>query len=335
MNNYYYLQLNHKQRAYYKKIINAVVNGDSDVRPSAFVGSEDIIKIIKAVNYDHPELFYVDFQHLNFLETQVGTIYQINYIVKASNRTFIIEQFEKKISGILKEASQSNLQGEYEKCRWIHNYLIRHIKYNYEALRNPDEYLDSFNVKGAIIDGLAVCEGISKAFKLLCDRLGVNAMIVFGKSTHSNFGVEISHVWNMVRFNDEYMHVDVTWDLGMSKTSKFVRYDYFCVSDRWMLLDHEYSSFPVCKTDEYSYFLKRKRYFISKKELIDYLNAELKKGTSILYFKINVSKDHVVVVQDIVQKYVSRSISLGMHSIYYLEMMPNSKQMCFFFRIKQ
>ena len=92
MNNYYYLQLNHKQRAYYKKIINAVVNGDSDVRPSAFVGSEDIIKIIKAVNYDHPELFYVDFQHLNFLETQVGTIYQINYIVKASNRTFIIEQ---------------------------------------------------------------------------------------------------------------------------------------------------------------------------------------------------------------------------------------------------
>lgn len=113
------------------------------------------------------------------------------------------------------------------------------------------------------------------------------------------------------------------------------RYDYFCVSDRWMLLDHEYSSFPVCKTDEYSYFSKRNRYFISKKELRDYLSTELKKGSPILYFKINVSKDSIVAIQDKVQKQVSRTISLGMHSIYYLEMAPNAKQMCFFFRIKQ
>ena len=335
MNEYHYLQLNRKQRTYYKKIINAVANGDSDVRPFAFVGSEEIIKIAKAVNYDHPELFYVDFQHLDFLETPIGGVYQINYTVKASNRSFVVEQFEKKISDILKEAAQSNLRGEYEKCRWVHNYLIRHIKYNYEALKRPDEYQDSFNVKGAIIDGLAVCEGVSKAFKLLCDRLGVNTMIAFGRSTQDNFGVEISHAWNMVRFNDEYVHVDVTWDMGMSEISKFTRYDYFCVSDRWMLLDHEYSSFPVCKTDEYSYFSKRNRYFISKKELRDYLSTELKKGSTILYFKINVSKDSIVAIQDKVQKQVSRTISLGMHSIYYLEMAPNAKQMCFFFRIKQ
>ena len=31
----------------------------------------------------------------------------------------------------------------------------------------PDDYPDSFSAKGAIVDGLAVCEGISKAFKLL------------------------------------------------------------------------------------------------------------------------------------------------------------------------
>lgn len=335
MNEYHYLQLDRKERTYYKKIIDTVANGDSSVKPSPFIGSEQIAKIATAVNYDHPELFYVDFRHLNFLGTPMGVVYQINYTVKSAIRSVITEQVEKKISEILEAASKSNLRGEYEKCRWVHNYLVRNTKYNYEALRRPDEYPDSFSAKGAIVDGLAVCEGVSKAFKLLCDKLGVDAMIAFGTSSQDNFGVDIPHAWNIVKFNNEYTHVDVTWDMGMSETSKFTRYDYFCVSDRWMILDHEYSSFPECRTDDYSYFSKRNRFFIKGKELQAYLDAEIKKCSSTFYFKVNVARDDFVSVQTKIQEQVSRSISSSMHSTYYLEMAPNAKQMCFFFRIKQ
>ena len=265
----------------------------------------------------------------------MGVVYQINYMLRPAIRPAVTEQVEKKISEILTIAEKKNLRGEYEKCRWAHDYLVRNTKYNFEALRRPDDYPDSFSAKGAIVDGLAVCEGISKAFKLLCDRLGVDAMVAFGTSTQDNFGVDIPHAWNIVKFNNEYTHVDVTWDIGMSGTSRCTRYDYFCVSDRWMMLDHKYSSFPECKTDEYSYFSKRKRFFIKGTDLQVYLDNEAKKGSSTLYFKVNVADGDFATIQTKIQEQVSRSISENMHSTYYLEMASNVKQMCFFFRIKQ
>ena len=335
MNVYHYLKLDRKEQSYYKKIIETVTCGGSCVKSSLFIGSEQITKIATAVNYDHPELFYVDFRHLNFLGTPTGIVYQINYMLKTTIRPVITEQVEKKISEILTIAERKNLRGEYEKCRWVHDYLVRNTKYNFEALRRPGDYPDSFSAKGAIVDGLAVCEGISKAFKLLCDRLGVDAMVAFGTSTQDIFGVDIPHAWNIVKFNNEYTHVDVTWDVGMSETSRCTRYDYFCVSDRWMMLDHRYSSFPECKTDEYSYFSKRKKCFVKGTDLQAYLDNEAKKGSSTLYFKVNVADGDLISIQTKIQKQVSRSISANIHSTYYLEMVPNVKQMCFFFRIKQ
>ena len=335
MNEYHFLQLDRKEQLYYKKIIDAVTSGSSSVKPSPFIGSEQITKIATAVNYDHPELFCVDFRHLNFLGTPMGVIYQVNYTVRTAIRSAVSEQVERKISEILDAAVKSNLQGDYEKCRWLHNYLVRNTKYNYEALRRPDDYPDSFNAKGAILDGMAVCEGISKAFKLLCDRLGVDAMIAFGTSSQENFGVDIPHAWNIVKFDSEYTHVDVTWDIGMSESSQFTRYDYFCVSDRWMTVDHVYSSFPECKTDDYSYFSKRNRFFTKGKELKAYLDTEMKRCSSTLYFKVNVASDDFSSIQTKIQDQVSRSITESMNSSYFLEMAPNAKQMCFFFRIKQ
>ena len=121
----------------------------------------------------------------------------------------------------------------------------------------------------------------------------------------------------------------------MSESSQFTRYDYFCVSDRWMTVDHAYSSFPECKTDDYSYFSKRNRFFTKGKELKAYLDAEMKRCSSTLYFKVNVASDDFPSIQTKIQDQVSRSITESINSSYFLEMAPNAKQMCFFFRIKQ
>ena len=56
----------------------------------------------------------------------------------------------------------------------------------------------------------AVCEGYAKAFKVLCDQLGVPAVCVSGLSDKSLTGS--GHMWNLAQIGGVWYLVDVTWD---------------------------------------------------------------------------------------------------------------------------
>lgn len=51
-----------------------------------------------------------------------------------------------------------------------------------------------------------VCEGYSRAFKVLCDRVGIPCVLVEG---YGNGG---DHMWNYVQLDDAWYAVDVTWN---------------------------------------------------------------------------------------------------------------------------
>lgn len=334
MNEYYYSKLTKREQGYYHKLLEAISCGDSVIKASPLMNSKTITKVTTAVNYDHPELFYVDFRNLNFLGTPAGVICQVDYTAKAPLREGIISKIDSEIDAVVNMANRENLKDDYEKCRWIHNYLIKNVRYNYDALKQPDNYPNSFGVGGVFYEKLAVCEGISKAFKVLCDRLGVETLIAFGTSSLEGIGAGILHAWNIVCLDGQYSHIDVTWDMGMSATSKYIRFDYFCLSDRYMKTDHVYGGFPECTTVSLSYFCKRNRWFSSGKQLQRYLESELQKGASVLYFRAENKKVGTESFVKKVQDQVNRAISKCYDSSYYIEMIPNEKQMCFFFRIK-
>ena len=48
------------------------------------------------------------------------------------------------LGGMKIQASDS----ESDIYRKVHNYLIRNISYNYEALQNPETYPDAFTISG-------------------------------------------------------------------------------------------------------------------------------------------------------------------------------------------
>ena len=56
----------------------------------------------------------------------------------------------------------------------------------------------------------AVCEGYAKAFKVLCDQLGVPAVCVSGLSDRNRTGS--GHMWNLAQIGGVWYLVDVTWD---------------------------------------------------------------------------------------------------------------------------
>ena len=55
-----------------------------------------------------------------------------------------------------------------------------------------------------------VCEGYAKAFKVLCDQLGVPAVCVSGLSDKSRTGS--GHMWNLAQIGGVWYLVDATWD---------------------------------------------------------------------------------------------------------------------------
>ena len=334
MKKHYYSKLTAVEKGCYNKILKGIRCGDLMIRVSPFMDSEKMTNIITSVKYDHPEIFYVNFNDLKFIKTPIEIVYQVNYTVKVVLRKDFIKEFNTKINSIVNEANGQNLKDDYEKCRWVHNYLVKNVRYNYDALRQPDKYPDSFGVRGVFYDKLAVCEGVSKAFKVLCDRLGVETLIAFGTASLEGIGIGMPHAWNIVCLDGQFSHIDVTWDMGMSQTSKYTRFDYFCLPDRYMKVDHVYEKLPECVTDSFSYFRKRNRWFSCRKQLQGYLEAELKKGVMVLYFKAESKKDKTELLAKKIQDQVNQAISEYYKNSYYIEIIPNEKQMCFFFRIK-
>ena len=59
--------------------------------------------------------------------------------------------------------------------------------------------------------GEAVCDGIAKAYKLLCDEAGILCAVVTG----SNGGLD---AWNVARVAGHWAHVDVTDDLALPRS---------------------------------------------------------------------------------------------------------------------
>ncbi|MGN1304916.1 MAG: transglutaminase domain-containing protein [Oscillospiraceae bacterium] len=109
----------------------------------------------------------------------------------------------------------------YDKLKYFHDYLITHC----ESSAN-DIYANT--IYGALVKGKSLCEGYAKSFSYLCNKAGIENIIVTGQT-------DTAHMWNMVKINGNWYHVDVTWDKPEKRISNaypdMVLYQYFLVTD--------------------------------------------------------------------------------------------------------
>lgn len=128
--------------------------------------------------------------------------------------------------------------GESEKAyaRKIHDFIAKKVTYSPKGY-NPKELLSSnnyealqeaFNVLGEDQDTV-VCAGYARAFALIAQYAGINAVWVSGNETETE-----SHAWNVIYPCDgsEPMLVDVTWDDTSSADipgQEYVSDEYFYI----------------------------------------------------------------------------------------------------------
>ena len=134
-----------------------------------------------------------------------------------------------------------------EKLSKIHDYIALNVIYDSALLQlsedsqNSYSYLSGFrgfNLEGALLDGKAVCDGITKAFMLLARMEGIECIRVTGKNAEN-----VGHAWNKVKIENTWYNIDVTGDDILTEIKangtvvtvvETLTHDKFLVSDAFL-----------------------------------------------------------------------------------------------------
>lgn len=104
-----------------------------------------------------------------------------------------IQIIDYKIDSIIKQIITSDMTDK-QKIKKVHDYLANNISYV------KGNYSDS--AYGALVYRQAICSGYSDTLSLFLTKLDIPNYKV----------VTTSHVWNIVYLNNEFLHIDLTWD---------------------------------------------------------------------------------------------------------------------------
>ena len=130
----------------------------------------------------------------------------------------------------------------YDKALYLHDKLASLVHYE---ITDDDQ-----TPYGALVEGLAVCNGYATAYQLLLMEAGIRAWTVNGMAGG------VAHAWNVVWMDRETcVYTDVTWDDQDEKSGEIMRY-YFNMSLDEIDDNHTANSFfvlPECGHTNESY----------------------------------------------------------------------------------
>jgi len=99
------------------------------------------------------------------------------------------------------------------------------------------EGIEMYNTAyGAIVTGTADSEGFATAYKLLCDKTGIESYVVEGRRDNDE------HMWNIVKIGEDYYHVDVSALAETGSTGALFRTDSDMRKNYWWDTD----KYPPC-----------------------------------------------------------------------------------------
>lgn len=227
-------------------VVNIYVNDVSAL-------SLDIIDIIRIYKDDHPEVFWLDYWDSYETSDENSNTQKIRptFIEEGESLLQKKNELKKAIDTALEDAPTSG--SDYEKELYVHDWLIKNVDYAYEASKDEDPDHTPIGIHdayGALVNKEAVCDGYTRAFQLLCSKLGLNAITVYGMGTNNDGDYE-NHTWNAIEIDGDWYYVDVTYDKrkkGAEDITDGELHYYFNVTTDYIEDDH--ILFPLYTDDE-------------------------------------------------------------------------------------
>lgn len=273
MENYYYNQLNKEQQKVYYAMREGLLKMQESF-PVLKLTNRELSDIYFMVRMDCPEIFYsVKFSY-RYYPDSIAVELVPEYLFTKDK---IKEHRQAMESRVKKLARQAESLDEKGKQLFIHDFIVKNVKYD----KLKKEY--SHEIIGALGNGVAVCEGIAKAVKILCDALGIWCIVALSEANPDK-GIKYRHAWNVVRINGTYYHMDATFDNTLSK-DEVIRYDYVNLSDKQIFRDHEpvIWKVPTCPDNDHCYYREKKISWTTVEEVKKRTKQAVKKKRILLF----------------------------------------------------
>ncbi len=223
LKHFYRSLLTPRETEAYDCIVSALEHHHSEI---CYPSAEDIFRPLSAVNYDHPEFYYVNWVETMKVSRRCGCIvWQPPYLYTPAE----CRDIEERLSALVGDIPGISTVG---KVNEIHDWFVRHIAYDREGLRQPIRSPAMFNATGPLLHRTAVCEGVSKLACLLMRQRGLDAYMVIGRAEDGGL-----HAWNGVMIGDHVEYSDFTYDIGLSREGHISR-RYLLLSEGEMAKDH-------------------------------------------------------------------------------------------------
>ena len=258
---YYYQQLSNTGKKIYLTIENNIEklkNGEDNIElpPSLNEDAKQNSKEYIAKEFqnawdafitDKSEYYYIDSSKVCLVTKMITKGPNTNYnffISKGENANYFTSAFQSKdevdsaiakVEEIKKEVLQGASGNNYDKIKYIHDWIVNNVKYDTTNSNNIS------NIYGCLVNKSVVCEGYARTFKYLLDELEIPCVLVSGIAKDDDGNSE-RHAWNYVYINNNWYAIDTTWDdpiiIGSGRVDESIRYKYFLKGGGTMNKDH-------------------------------------------------------------------------------------------------
>lgn len=316
---YYYQQLNEEEQNLYKEMYQGL-NSMSD---SIYMHSPDMEVLKKVSQYifcDRPELFWCSGE-MQVTSYEAYSEVQPVYTYRGDEKTARKEQIDEAVKECF--AGISGDMPDYDKIKYVFEYLVNSVDYNLEA---PDNQ----NIYSALVAKASVCAGYSRSAQYLLQKLGIECIYVTG-----NIPGQGAHAWNIVKCSGQYYQMDVTFgdpvfletEGGGNPPPQSINYDYLCCSDAEIMKNHTVDtmvSFPQCTSMDLNYYMLNGMYYeeFNPEQIFQNMNHTIYNQESSFTCKFAndslYQEAHDVILNDLVQSAAQNLLSYyGLESVQY------------------
>ncbi|MDD4507814.1 MAG: hypothetical protein PHN26_02585 [Eubacteriaceae bacterium] len=252
-----YARLSDEEKSIYAILVQSTDNFESHIDLNGLnITVDGLTRIWQAFYQDNPQYFWFNSYSYEYDPgSNIINSMDLSYTCDKATRDQKQSEIDKKVAAI--EAQIPEDADEYTVVKTVHDLIISETKYGYASADNQ-------NIASVFIDGESVCAGYSKAMEYILKDMGLFCTVVDGQAKDRG-----AHEWNLVKMNDQYYYVDVTWDdpgfADADDHENCIEYTFFGITTDELLINHTIDDplggIAQCTATENNYFVHEGKLF--------------------------------------------------------------------------